>query len=175
MTTQAANTASDSRQEQAQALVRRRAYWAAGMGLIPVPVIDVLGITGVQVKMLKEISDLYGVNFFEDKAKTVVGALISGLGAWVVTGAVANSLFKVIPVVGQAVGLLGGSAVGAALTLAVGNVFIQHYETGGTLLDFDAAKMREHFRKEFKKSKSAVKDMKQDAKPAAETEASPEP
>ena len=38
----------------------------------------------------------------------------------------------------------------AAYTWALGNVFIQHFEAGGTFLDFDPEKVREHFRTYFK-------------------------
>ena len=45
----------------------------------------------------------------------------------------------------------------AAVTWAMGRIFIQHFETGGTLLDFDADKMREHFQAEFEAEQSKGK------------------
>ena len=40
-------------------------------------------------------------------------------------------------------------AFNAAATYALGRVFIQHFECGGTILDLDPDKVREHFRREF--------------------------
>jgi hypothetical protein len=40
-----------------------------------------------------------------------------------------------------------------AATYAIGKVFIQHFEAGGTLLDFEPAKVREHFRQQFEKGR----------------------
>jgi hypothetical protein len=35
----------------------------------------------------------------------------------------------------------------------MGRVFSQHFEAGGTLLDFDADKLRSHFKTEFEAAK----------------------
>jgi uncharacterized protein (DUF697 family) len=60
-----------------------------------------------------------------------------------------GSLIKSVPVVGQLAGVLLMPGFAAAVTWAMGRIFVQHFETGGTLLDIDAAKMREHFKQEF--------------------------
>ncbi len=177
MTTQSTNTssASDSsaedsakaavpRSQQAQDLVRRNVYWALGAGLIPFPVADFLALTAVQVKMLKQLSDLYGVKFFEDKAKTIVGALITGTGSMALAGMAARSVVKLLPGVGQLIGFVGVPVLAGALTLAIGNLFVMHYESGGTLLDFDAQKMRAHFQKELANAKESVKQMQPEKK-----------
>ena len=44
-------------------------------------------------------------------------------------------------------------ALSLAATQALGRVFAQHFETGGTLLDFDVETMRDYFRKEFEAAK----------------------
>jgi hypothetical protein len=41
----------------------------------------------------------------------------------------------------------------AAATHAVGTVFMMHFETGGTLLDFNPTAMRAHFKQEFERAK----------------------
>lgn len=145
--------------QKAQGVVRRNVYWALGLGLIPVPLVDFVALTGVQVKMLKELSELYGVKFFEDKTKTIIGSLIAGLGSRSLAGLVARSVFKLIPGYGLLIGTLGGAAFGGALTLAIGNLFVMHYESGGTLLDFDPDQLRSYFNEELAKAKSAVKTM----------------
>lgn len=148
--------APSTRAEQAHSIVRKNMYWALGLGFVPVPLLDLAAVTAVQVKMLKDLSELYGVSFAEDAAQKVVGSLVAGLGGLTIAGAIASSLFKVIPVIGQLVGLIGRPVLAGALTLAVGNLFTMHYESGGTLLDFDAAKMREHFRREFEGAKETA-------------------
>lgn len=153
----AAPPAPGSRAEQAHGIVRKNMYWALGLGFVPVPLLDLAAVTAVQVKMLKDLSDLYGVSFAEDRAKTAVASLVAGLGGLTVAGAVASSLVKVVPIFGQIVGFVGGPALAGALTLAVGNLFTMHYESGGTLLDMDPEKVREHFRKEFESAKETAR------------------
>ena len=44
---------------------------------------------------------------------------------------------------------LSRAAIAAASTYAVGLVFLQHFESGGTFLSFQPGQVREHFRKIF--------------------------
>jgi uncharacterized protein (DUF697 family) len=69
------------------------------------------------------------------------------------TGLLATGV-KFLPVIGTTVGLLTMPGLSVAATYAVGKVFIAHFEAGGTLLDFDPEKVREHFRAEFEASRS---------------------
>lgn len=166
-------TQDGSRADKARGLVKRNVYWAAGLGLIPVPIVDVLALAGVQVKMLKELSDLYGVNFHEDKARTIVVSLFTGLGSVGIAKVVARSLFRLVPVVGQLVGAVGTAVVAGALTMAMGNLFVMHFESGGTLLDFDVDKMRDHFKHEFEKAQKTVSQMQSESKSTGAEPAAP--
>ena len=42
------------------------------------------------------------------------------------------------------------------MTQAVGNTFVMHFESGGTLLTFDAEKFRDYFIKEFQEAGGTV-------------------
>lgn len=143
-----------SKEDVAHQLIRRNMLWATGAGVIPFPVVDILGITAVQLKLINSLSDLYKVPFSEHRAKNIIASLLGGAGAVAVGGGVVASLLKFIPVVGQAAGIVSVPATAAAITYAVGKVFVQHFEAGGTLLDFNAARSREYFRKEFEEAKA---------------------
>jgi uncharacterized protein (DUF697 family) len=58
-----------------------------------------------------------------------------------------------IPVAGTIIGGVSVPLLAGATTFAVGRVFIQHFETGGTFLDFDVDKMKNYFQQEFEKGK----------------------
>lgn len=138
--------------ERANALIRRYSYWSAGFGLIPMPVIDIAAITGTQIKMVHALSGLYEREFSEDRVRAAIGALV-GAAVPVAVGAGAVSALKTVPVLGQIAGTLALPALALASTVAVGRVFVQHFEAGGTLLDFDPEKMKAHFEAEFRKAK----------------------
>jgi uncharacterized protein (DUF697 family) len=125
-----------SRGEMASKLVERFALWSGVAGLIPIPVLDVVAVGGTQLQMLRRLSQIYEVPFSENSGKaliaSVVGSMIpatSGIGAM--------SLLKSVPIVGTAVGAFVMPTLSAGATYAVGKAFIQHFESGGTLLDFN--------------------------------------
>jgi uncharacterized protein (DUF697 family) len=141
--------------EKANALVRRYSYWSAGFGLIPIPVVDLAAITGTQVKMVHALSQLYGREFSEDAVRAAIGGLV-GAAVPIAVGAGTVSALKSVPILGQIAGTLALPALALASTIAVGRVFVQHFEAGGTLLDFDPEKMKAYFEAEFKKAKDGT-------------------
>lgn len=147
--------------EACSSIIKRYCLWSAGAGIIPLPLLDLVLISGIQVKMVYELAKEYKIPFDESRAKTVIGALIGslvpyGVASSSVMGGLA-SLTKAIPVVGPLLTWTFCPALASASTYAVGRVFEQHFATGGTLLSFDAEKMREHFQKEFEAARQSVK------------------
>ena len=59
------------------------------------------------------------------------------------TSTAASSLIKFLPGIGTAIGQLTMAAVSAPTTWILGKVFIQHFASGGTLLDFNPPDYRE--------------------------------
>lgn len=136
----------------AERVVSRYTMWAAGAGLIPVPGLDVTAVAGVQVKLVYELAKLYDVPFTEARAKSLIGALASSIVSYNLamgTHGTFGVLVKAVPVIGPLLSLSVMPALSSATTYAVGKVFIQHFEAGGTLLTFEPERMREHFRREF--------------------------
>jgi uncharacterized protein (DUF697 family) len=128
----------------AEAIVRRQTLWAAGAGaLLPAVVIDALAVAAIQLVMLNRLTRLYGVSFNRDLGKSLIASLAGGLPV------AKFSALKVVPVLGILTGAAAVSGVAATATWAVGRVFIQHFESGGTLLSFDPGRMKAHFEEEF--------------------------
>ncbi len=136
------------RQPEAEAIVRRYMWWSAAGGLIPFSVIDVLAITTVQVMMLRSLCELYEVPFNQEWGKGLVTALV---------GSIAPTYLKGFPGFGTLIGIVTGPVFYAASTFAVGKVFTQHFESGGTLLTFEPAKMKEYFREYYEVGRATVR------------------
>src|SRR5687768_13380453 len=111
----------------AQEIVKRYALYAGGAGLIPIPVADFAAITALEVKMLKDLGELYGVPFSQELVRPIVASLIGGYGSTKLGWGVGGSMLKSVPIFGSALGLLSVSAFGAGVTYAIGRVFIQHF------------------------------------------------
>jgi len=145
-----------SRAQQAQALVNSYVPWSVAAGLIPVPMFDMAALMSVQLRMLDQLAKMYSVPFMENGVKTTVSSLI-GTVLSANIGAALGSLVKTIPIVGAVAGAVMAPAAYSAVTYAIGRVFVAHFESGGTFLDFDADEMRAFFVAEYEKAKSAVK------------------
>jgi len=137
--------------KEADHVIRRHTLFAAGAGLIPIPVLDTAAILGIQVTMLRSISQLYHIEFRENVVRSVISSLISSVGA--------VSIAKAIPGLGTVLGGVTLSAAASASTYALGKVFIQHFDQGGTLLDFDPVKSRDYFAKEFEAGRMYASDV----------------
>src|SRR5690349_7468780 len=149
----------DERMAEAMSIVRRSSAWSAAAGLIPLPIVDIGAIAGVQVKMIRDMAKVYDVEFNELRAKTLTSALAGGVLPYLLTmgSGFAFSFMKAIPVVGTALGLVAMPGFASASTYAVGKVFAQHLAGGGSLLDFDAEKKKEEIAKEFAEARSEGK------------------
>lgn len=155
-----------SREDKAHGIVRNYIYASMGIGLIPIPVVDFAAISLTQLKMLRELARHYDVNFSKDIGKSIIASLVGGVLP-APLGLSLASLTKAVPIIGPLVGSTGVSLFAGASTYALSRVFIQHFEAGGTFLNFDPEVVREYFANEFKKGKEAVKEMKEDRKKTA--------
>jgi len=145
----AASTQTRSKEEQALACVTNHAWGNAAIGLIPIPVLDLVALTGVQVKMIAGLAKIYDLDFKPDRARSLVVALLGSLGSLTVAGGIFLSVLKFVPFLGVQASVVTLPAVAGAVTYAVGKVFISHFEAGGTLLDLDPQKMKKYFQEQY--------------------------
>ena len=131
---------------RAEEVIKKYAAYSAGAGLIPIPTLDMAAIAGVQFKMIKDLSAVYEVPFEADRVRPIVAAVIGGYAATKIGTGIGGSLLKSIPLFGQVFGVLSVPAFGAGLSWAVGRIFMQHFASGGTFLDFDPDKVRSYFK-----------------------------
>lgn len=155
------------RMDQANALIRRYSRWSAGFGLIPLPVVDLAAISGTQIKMVHALSTLYEREFSEDRVRVAIGALVGAVVPIAMSAGTVSAL-KSVPVIGQIASTLLLPALALASTVAIGRVFVQHFEAGGTLLDFDPEKMKSYFEAEFNKARAGSSAAAAAEPPAAE-------
>jgi uncharacterized protein (DUF697 family) len=144
----------ERRDEQASQLVDRYSLWSGAAGLIPIPIVDVAVVGGVQIQMLRKLSEIYGVPFSDNMGKSVLASLAGSLipaSTATTTAMGVGSLMKGIPGVGTMVGALTMPAFSAAATYIIGKVFIQHFASGGTLLDFNPPDYREFIKAQKEK------------------------
>ena len=153
----------EDRNKRALALVKYHSYASGALGLIPVPGADVAAVSAAQLNMIHKLAKLYGVEFAQERTRAIVVALLGGVMPGALSSSVLGSAVKAVPFLGTALGMAVMPALSLAATQALGRVFVQHFETGGTLLDFDTEAMREHFRREFEQAKAENPEASVDA------------
>lgn len=156
-----------SKECEAKSVVKKYLLGSMAAAMIPVPVVDTAAVVGVQLKMLHSLSNIYGVPFSANMGKSVLASLVGGLGAASVARGTFGSLIKLVPIVGSLAGAVTLPVLVGASTYAVGKVFIQHFEAGGTFLDFDPAKVRGHFEKLYSEGAKVAEEVNKTAEAAA--------
>jgi uncharacterized protein (DUF697 family) len=136
----------DQRRTFAVKLVKRFALWSGAGALIPVPFVDLAAVGGLQIQMLRRISQIYRIPFSKNAGKSLI-ASIAGTMIPATSGIGAASLFKSVPGVGTVVSGLAMPTLSAGATYAIGMAYIEHIVSGGTLLDFNLQSNRELFSK----------------------------
>ena len=132
----------EQRDEMASKLIERFAIWSGVAGLIPLPVVDVVTVGGLQLQMLRRLSQIYGVPFSENRGKALIASL-AGSMIPATSGVGAASALKFVPVVGMLVSGFVMPVLSAGASYAIGKAFVQHFASGGTLLDFNPPDYRE--------------------------------
>jgi uncharacterized protein (DUF697 family) len=129
------------RRSLARTIVERHAYYAAVGGIIPLPIANVASITAVIVRMVKVLSDLYGVPFERDRARAIVIGMMGGAMPTGLAAVTTSTLVYIVP--GSAlIGLAVSSIAAVACTRGIGRVFVEHFESGATLRDLSALERR---------------------------------
>ncbi|TAN49584.1 MAG: DUF697 domain-containing protein [Methylococcaceae bacterium] len=150
------------RTQKGNAIIKNYVIANMAVSLVPFPLVDLVVITGIQLKMLHSLAKLWDVPFKKDVGKSILAALV---GSGVPTGAAmtAASAAKTIPMGGTAAGIISLSLLSGAATYAIGKVFTQHFASGGTFLDFDPDSVREHFNSLLAEGKQVVTDLKKES------------
>lgn len=147
--------AAQERRGRADRIIETHTLWAMGAGLIPLPVLDILAVSAIQVDMLKQLAEAYESDFSENIGKGLVTALTGSTFA-----RLGASLVKAVPGVGTVVGGVSMSVLSGASTYAVGQVVKRHYESNGAIVDIDLDWARSMYEDALERGKQVVSNLK---------------
>lgn len=148
----------NERNRLANTVIKNHMIWSMGAGFIPIPVADFLAIGAIQLDMVRQLCKVYNISFKETEGKAVVSALTGSALAKIG----ARAMIKIIPGFGQIIGGVTLAVVSGASTYAIGEVFKRHFESGGTILDFDVERLRKVYDEKFEKGKDIARKIKAD-------------
>ncbi len=148
----------EDRLKKSDKVIRNHVAWSMGAGLIPIPIADVFAVSAVQLDMVKQLANTFDLDFRETEGKALITSLVGSSIARVMAGGAA----KLIPGFGSVVGGGAMAVLSGASTYALGEVFKEHFQTGGTFLDFDVDRLRKYYDEKFEKGKKVAKDIKKE-------------
>jgi len=141
---------------QSNRIIRSHVIWAMAASFVPYA--DMVVVSAAQLDMIRQMCRVYDVPFEETQGK----ALISSLTSIALGKAGASGLARLIPGIGTAISGAIATFNGAS-TYALGEVFKKHFESGGTILDFDPARLKKYYKEKFEKGKTVTKKWKDEA------------
>ncbi len=118
--------------------ILRHALIAGGFGLVPIPIVDIPAILGVQFRLARALGRIYAIEMNPRRLREVVGVIAGGF----TVRQIGRQLAKLVPWVGWV--LSGAVAFGA--TYGMGKALAHFYRTG---LRLDPERLRSIYREEL--------------------------
>jgi len=142
---------------QAEPIIKRHVFFSMGAGLIPVPVFDIAAVTAIQLDMLRQLCKLYGQDYSDSRGKAFIGAL-TGTTLARITAHSVGSVLKVIPIIGSTLGGITVAAFSGATTYAIGQVVARHFDSGGSIVEFDKEDLKDFYEEQVEKGKEMIEE-----------------
>ncbi|QQS28405.1 MAG: DUF697 domain-containing protein [Sphingobacteriales bacterium] len=144
-------TEEEKRHRKATDLITHHVILSMGTAIIPVPMADILALTTLQIRMLKELCDLYEKPYSKQVAQNIITAIagnsLARLGA---------SLLKTIPGIGTIIGGVSAVILSGASTYAIGKVFLHNFDAGISPEEIDLDEAEVLYGSEFEAGKEVA-------------------
>lgn len=144
-----------TKEEQIDKIINNHVLYSMGLGIIPIPLVDIAAITATQLDMLSQIGSVHGKNFSDISGKSFIASTAGATFA-----RLAASFLKAIPGIGSIIGGVSMSIMSGASTYAIGQVSHRFFRDGLDIEDIDADLAKSIYEEEFEKGKKVAADLK---------------
>ena len=138
-------------------IIKKHSLLAAGLGIVPVPVFNLLSVSAIQISMVQSVARLYNVEAKKSSVKNIIASVLGGLGATGIAGLAAGSL-SAVPVIGGSLIAFSAPALNGFTTYAIGYMFAKYYESPDGFLKANAHALTEWFKEGFKEGREKLGD-----------------
>jgi len=140
-------------------IIKKYTLIAAGVGVIPSPMVNSVGIAVMEIAMIDELAKHYNFGFPTKPAlvKAFI-SLVSSIGP-VYIAMKSRSAVSAIPIFGLLLSTGIYSIAGSISVYAVGKIFQRHFESGGEILSMDNAFLRKLFKEVYQEGKEKLPGM----------------
>lgn len=148
----------DPPSEEIIKLIRRRANYAAGVGLLGLPFVNFAGVTAIQIGLVKSLCGKYDKTFSESAARNIISGLLSSGAATLASPAVEGAALAV-PLVGLPLAIATKPVLNGVTTYALGHVFATHFAKGGSLIGTAASELSDSFKSAVQVARKKMADV----------------
>ena len=141
---------------KAERIIKKSTISSMAAGAVPVPIVDVALVMGIQMKMLQQLCEAYEVNYSTEKMNAWIASILSGTLLMRFGG----SALKFMPGLGWLAGGATLALTSGASTFAIGNIAMGYLAEGQSFVEMDAKEAKEKFKAEYEKGKEFVNDLK---------------
>jgi uncharacterized protein (DUF697 family) len=139
-------------------LIRKRANFAAGVGLLGIPFVNFAGVTAIQVEMVKSLCAKYDKTFSETAAKNLISGLLTSGGA-TLASPVVEGVALAVPLVGLPLAIATKPVLNGITTYAMGHVFATHFAAGNSLIGTATDELVKSFSSAFQSARGKMADV----------------
>ncbi|MDR0929471.1 MAG: YcjF family protein [Oscillospiraceae bacterium] len=144
-------------QARIEEIIRRNAYGATALGIVPIQGVDFIGVTALQLNLVRQLSKLYGVPFKEGLARKIITSVVGGAVPAVLASPVSSVLRKV-PLIGLPLCIATSPALNGWSTYAVGKMFAKHFASGGNFETINLTTMKRDFKQAYSNARTWLGD-----------------
>ena len=138
-----ATNSPQGKEQEADAIIRRYALYGTAAGLIPSFGLDVAALTAIQVKMIRELANLYEYDVNDQMIRMSITTGITALGGRLLTG-IATSITKAFSPLKFLIGGATQAALSGFTTAEIGKIYQARMSSGENPADITVSEIVNH-------------------------------
>jgi len=142
---------------KAQEIIMKSSAKVTAVSAIPVPLLDIAGMTYIQTKMINDLANLYGVHN-EGTNQVLIASGISAMISKLVSE-VLESMISGTTVDKMLSDSIVKATISGLLTTSTGELYASHFQNGGTLEDLTLDSIVEYVKGTFNSDKLSLKNI----------------
>lgn len=143
-------------------LIKEHVACAMAASAIPIPLIDVGAVAGVQLDLVKSLAHHHDVKHDDDAGKALVSALVGASLA-----RYGASALKTLPGIGSLVGGVAQAVLSGASTWALGHAFSRHFEGVDTMAGMPVEELRRAYETSLDRGRKIAEALWERMQPAS--------
>jgi uncharacterized protein (DUF697 family) len=128
--------------ETSNTIITKHTAESMAAATVPLPLLDIAALSAIHVAMVKNLCELYDVDFNREKTKALTSSLLFAAGGAIAGNTGANTV-QMVPVIGMVLGAGSKVLTAGATTYMLGTIIEEHLRNEGSLEDLNLSWAKE--------------------------------